>query len=227
MKERIIRFGLPALAVATSIGIGFAGVTSAQTAPPGAQSTQHRPLGAGERPAVIGSISSISGTTITVVSKGPRNGSLGTTASYTVDVSSAKILKAAAGAAPVESSVSALSVGDMVAVQGTISGTTVTATEVVDGVRFGAGHGRGPGQGMDEGAIGTVTAINGSTITLTNKGGKVYTVDASAAKIGKIQTIQLGDIKVGDTLGVRGSMSGTSISAKEIMDGIPPGPARQ
>jgi hypothetical protein len=219
MKERIIRFGLPALAVATSIGIGFAGITSAQSAPAaqnGAQAPHERTMG--ERPAVVGKITAISGTTLTVSSAGMRGDSSSAT-TYTVDASAAKIVKGSVGAAPSEATVSSLAVGDTVAVDGTLSGTSVVATKVMDGFRGpGFMRGRGPGQGT----IGTVTAINGSTITLSGKDGATYTIDASAAKIGKMTTISAADIKIGDILGVHGTTSGTAITAQDIMDGLPP-----
>lgn len=71
------------------------------------------------------------------------------------------------------------------------------------------------------GAIGTVTAVNGSTITITGKNGTTYTVDAGSTTAEKISTIPVSDIRVGDTIGVQGSLSGTTITAKHILDGIP------
>jgi hypothetical protein len=218
MTERITRFGLPALAIIASIGIGFAGITSAQSTT-AAQNGPHAPRerGMGERPAVVGTITAISGSTLTVQSAGPRASASGS-AAYTVETSGAKILKVEAGAPPAETTISALAVGDMVAVRGTLSGTTVAATEVMDGIGGPGMHGRGPGKGLG----GTVSAISGSTITLTGKDGTTYTVDASSAHIGKVTAITAADIKVGDTLGVEGAVSGTTVTAQHIMDGVPP-----
>lgn len=85
-------------------------------------------------------------------------------------------------------------------------------------------HRMGPG-GMDKhGVHGTVSAVNGNTLTVTNEDGTSYTVDASEAKISKIVVLGVGDIQVGDTVGVMGEVSGTSVTAKHIMDGIPPMP---
>lgn len=78
--------------------------------------------------------------------------------------------------------------------------------------------------GRDHGVRGTVSGINGSTMTITNTDGTSYTVDASSAKVSKIVDLTVGDIKVGDTVGVMGDVSGTSVTAKHIMDGIPPTP---
>jgi hypothetical protein len=71
------------------------------------------------------------------------------------------------------------------------------------------------------GVGGTVTAVSGTTVTITGKDGKTYTVNGANAKVTKISTITVGDIKVGDTIGAHGTVSGTTITAEHIMDGIP------
>lgn len=86
------------------------------------------------------------------------------------------------------------------------------------------GPGMGMHRGMGPGVMGTISAINGNSVTVTGKDGKTYTVDASSAQIDKIVQLGVGDLKVGDTIGVQGQVSGTSVSAKHIMDGIPPKP---
>jgi hypothetical protein len=223
MKERITQFGLPALALIASIGIGFAGITSAQSANT-PQNAQERPFQR-EYPAVAGTITAISGTTI-MVSSAERD-TAATATTYTVDISGAKVLKASSGSAPSESATASLAVGDTVMIRGTVSGTSVVATEVMDGMGGGPGmHGRGPGMGRG-GTVGTVTAVNGSTITLSGKDGTTYTVDASSAKISTMATITAADIKVGDTLGVQGTVSGTAVTAHDIMDGLPPAPDQE
>lgn len=208
---------MPIGAILASIGIGFAGITSAQTA--SIATTSSAPFGQGmrgmgmkgERPAVVGKVTAISGSTITVADQRP-----GETAStqYTVDASNAKVLKGGMGTGPTESSVSAIVVGDIVAVRGTISGTSVTATEIMNGVMP---H-RGPGRG--HGTRGTVTAVNGSTITITGDNGTSYTVNAASAHVSKITTISASDIAVGDKLDVMGDVSGSTITAKQIVDSI-------
>lgn len=220
LKERFTRIGLPVVAVLTSIGVGFAGVTSAQTSTTNSTTSTTaaltRQMGErgmrGERPAVLGKVTAISGTTITVQDQKPGES---TTTEYTVDASSAKVLKGSQGAAPAESSVSAIAVGDMIAVRGAVNGSSVSATEIMDGV---IPHG---GRGMGRGTKGTVLSVSGTTITLTGSDGQTYTVDASAAQIGKVTAISIGDVKVGDTLNVMGEVSGTTVTAKHIMDGVP------
>ena len=84
-------------------------------------------------------------------------------------------------------------------------------------------------------ASGTVSAISGNTITLAGKNGTSYSVDASNATIQKFSppasgtapatkpaplTITVSQIQVGDNLTVQGTVSGTSIVATKISDGL-------
>lgn len=101
----------------------------------------------------------------------------------------------------------------------TSSTKTMPAKGLREGIRhsFGRGmHGKGPG------VVGTVSAVNGSTITVTGKDGVSYTVNAGSASVKKVITGTLSDVVIGDTIGVQGTVSGTSVTATTIMDGIPP-----
>lgn len=100
----------------------------------------------------------------------------------------------------------------------TTSGMATTQTHMMHSMGPG-GHGRGPG------VMGTVSAVDGSTVTITNTDGTTYTVDATNAKVSKMVDLSVSDIKVGDQVGVMGTISGTSVTATHIMDGVPP--ARQ
>src|SRR5690348_15510079 len=81
-------------------------------------------------------------------------------------------------------------------------------------------------------ATGTVSSINGNSIQLTGANNTAYTVDASGASIVKFvnnakTTIQVSGITTGDTLTVFGSVNGSNVTAKQIIDGtLPPRPAR-
>ena len=70
------------------------------------------------QPVIAGSVSAISNSTITVTNK---------SVTYSVDASSAKIVKG-----NVASLISNVAVGDNVIVQGTVNGTSVTASSVID-----------------------------------------------------------------------------------------------
>lgn len=185
---------------------GYASLADAQT--PTQQNV------ARERPGVMGTVASISGSTITVTDKD------GTT--YTVNAGSAAVVKHVEGQqGPQTGSLQDIAVGDTIAVRGTLSGTTVAATEIMEGMPFGKMGGPGHRGG---GVHGTISGINGSTLTITNTDGTSYTVDASSAKLSKTVDISVADLKVGDTVGVMGQVNGTSVTAQHIMSGTMPAP---
>jgi hypothetical protein len=192
----------------------------------GAQAVDTKQIKMDHKPGVHGTIASISGSTLTITGKDG--------ATYTVDATNATVKTAAEGSAPTTGAFSDLAVGDQVGVRGTVSGTSVVATEIIEGTGFKSGEfsgefkgmGRG-GHGRGQGVIGTVSAVNGSTITLTGKDGTSYTVDAGSATVQKRVTGSLGDVTVGDTIGVQGTVSGTSVTATTIMDDMPTPSAAQ
>ncbi|HUO75736.1 MAG TPA: DUF5666 domain-containing protein [Candidatus Paceibacterota bacterium] len=166
------------------------------------------------RPGIIGSVSAISGTTLTVTGKvGPQGG---TATTYTVDASGATVTKNGTA-----SSVSAIAVGDMVMVQGTVNGTSVTATAIRDGMPARPQNTPNPIiQGNGEPVVaGSVTAINGSTLTITNKSSITYTIDASnATVVVKGASSSVGSVAVGDNVVVQGTVNGTSVVAASVID---------
>jgi hypothetical protein len=187
----------------------------------------------------------VSGTTGTSTSNTPTM----TTTTYTVDATNAKILKLNGGivtpgtkpVAPTTITLAQLAIGDMIMAQGKLSGTTLTATQIVTGTfpKF-----TPPAKPV---AVGKVTAVNGNTIALTemmskNSSTTTYTVDATNAVITKITppvkptttvttgtpakfvrpastTITVAGIQVGDMLMVEGSVNGMSVTATSIVDG--------
>ncbi len=70
---------------------------------------------------------------------------------------------------------------------------------------------------------GVVTGINGTTITIqeeADESGLVYTIDASVATVTKDgSTGKLSDINIGDKIFVKGTVSGTNVTATSIADG--------
>lgn len=188
----------------------------------------------GMKPAVFGTVSAVNGNTITVNGKqggpGMMNGSASATTVFTVDASNATVIKDNA-----TSSVSAILTGDTVSVQGTINGTNITATMIRDGMMRGGAGGMGsfdktkrPG-GMPSSTLiqgnghpvlaGTISAINGSTLSLTNKSNLAYTVDVTNAKLLRGQnTIALSSLNVGDSVVVQGAVNGNSVAASTVID---------
>ena len=206
---------IPALAALMIVGGSIAGYTTLAAA----QESNTESLsgfvdGMRDRaPHIGGEITAINGTTITV-SDMRRN------ETYVVDASGATFMKDGESV-----SIASFAVGDKIHVKGAIDGTNVAAEVIHGGMDFGPGehggfgrHGKGPG------VMGEVTAVNGTTVTVTGKNGTSYTVDASAATVQKIATGSLSDIVVGDRIGVRGDVSGTSVTATSIMDDLPEPP---
>ena len=179
---------------------------------------------------VVGTVSAISGSTITLSG---RQGFASTTTmtTYTVNASSAVVRKGNA-----TSTVSAIAVGDKVMVQGTVTGTSVTAKVIIDGVYNQMMGGRGqngnrnnPGSAsstpfMGNGqpiVAGSITAISGSTITVTTMSSTTYTVDATNAKILQgPNPVSLSTLTVGERVIVQGTVNGNSVVATAIIDQV-------
>jgi hypothetical protein len=197
----------------------------------------------GGTPGVVGTVSAVNGSTFTVTSKGmmharPNASSSGATSAtatatvYTVNASNATVYKN-----NVTSTIASVAAGDTVMVQGTVSGTTVTATTVRDGVGSATGKASMPGEkGFTRGASstlpvlpikgngepvvgGNIIAINGTTLTVTNTSNVTYTVDASSATIVKGNvTSSIANVATGDSVVVQGTVNGTSITASSVID---------
>ena len=178
----------------------------------------------GVKPVVLGKVDSISGTTLTVSSRGFDKKTATTT--YTVDASNAKVSKENA-----TSTVASITVGDNVMILGTITGNNVVATVIRDGKggMMPGGEGKSDGKGrpsMFQGngqpvVAGNVAAVSGSTITIKNESDTTYTVDATNAKVLKGNaTSTVADIVVGDHVVVQGTVNGTSITATSVFDQV-------
>ena len=191
------------------------------------------------KPGVFGTVSAINGNVLTVASKQWSKPVAGATTApttspitYTVDATSATITKNGSAG-----SIASILTGDTIMAQGTLTGTNLVATTIRDG-QMGMGM-RGisgspvagnhpaktsPITGNGQPVVaGTVTAVNGSTLTITNKSNVVYTIDASSAKIVQGQnTISASNIATGDMVVVQGTVSGNSIVASSVIDQAKP-----
>jgi hypothetical protein len=175
-------------------------------------------------PGIVGTVAGISGNTLTVTST-RKNGTTNTTTTYTVDASNAVVIKNNA-----TSTISDLVVGDTITARGTLSGTSLTATSIRDGIlRGGMMNGKGKSVGNPQNPIiqgngqpvvgGTVASTNGASLTVTNASNITYTVDASSATIVKANaTSTVSNISVGDRVVVQGAVNGTSITAFSVID---------
>jgi hypothetical protein len=198
-----------------------------------ASSTDHRGTGGSAimKPAIFGVVSAVSGNTIMVSGRNFFRSTTTATTTFTIDATNAKITKNDSDAT---TSVSNISVGDTVMIQGTISGTNVVATMIHDGAMMGRITGGEDDQGKSKGkasstppfvgngqpiVVGMVSSIASSTISITNKSNVSYTINATNAKILAGNDISsLANISVGDTVLVQGTINGTSITASTIID---------
>lgn len=173
------------------------------------------------RPAAVGTVTAINGNTLTLTEKVRPGDTPSQAKIFTIDLSGATVMKNNATSSP-----SSIIVGDSLFVQGTVTGTTIKATIVHDGEpekgnRPMGGSGmmmnmNGNGQPV---IAGTVSAINGTSITITNRSNVVYTADIAKAAISKNNaTTTIQSVVAGDNVIVQGTINGTSVIASTVID---------
>ncbi len=184
-------------------------------------------------PRIMGVVLDINGSIITISNKSQST-------KYTIDASSAKIKKIitqtdGSNNLTSEVLVSDIKVGDTLMVQGVVNGESIAAENIIDGKIIRSEHNK---ENKIPRIIGTVSNIDGATITITRNNGFVktnstlttYTVDASKAILNKFTPVNTGlkptptlilisDIKIGDTLIIQGTINGSNINATTITDG--------
>ncbi len=183
--------------------------------------------GMNRAPGVFGTVSAMNGNILTVTSKKfPNKTATATTTTYTVDATNAKIMKN-----NVAGTISSIVIGDAIVAQGTLTGTNLVATNIRDGVMTRGGPGKMPGKnatdplpptitGNGQPVIaGSITAINGSTLTVTNKSNVTYTVDVTTAKIMQgSNTVTISNLTVGDSVIAQGIVNGNTVVASTLID---------
>ncbi|MDQ1532653.1 MAG: hypothetical protein QOF28_414 [Actinomycetota bacterium] len=194
----------------------------------GTQTQGLGPSGSQRRPGTAGTISSISGSTLTVKGADGTSTDVNTTSATTVT-------KSATGA------LSDVKVGDHVSVNGTGTSTQIAAQRVTDtgstaptnglqggrpggGGGFGNGGppngGNGSGTNTFAGASGTVKSISGSTLTLQTSTGTTVTATTSSTTTVSITTPStVSALAVGDQVLVVGSTSNNVVTATSIREG--------
>ena len=188
------------------------------------------------RPTAEGTVTAISGNTITISGHQGMASTSSPQTTFTIDATSARVMRNNA-----TSSVSAIAVGDTIGVSGTLTGTTIVATMIRDGVLLGRGD-MGNRQGNRGGMMnpsnqantqateqlqgngqpviaGSITAINGTSITVTNKSNVTYTAEISAAKvIVGGSAAAAASLKVGDMVVIQGAINGSAVTASSVID---------
>lgn len=176
------------------------------------------------RPNVVGKVSAINGSVLTVISKQGFNKTFSKSpTTFTIDAKSAKILRGNTAIL-----VSDIVVGDTVIIQGNITGTNITATVIRDG-KVGEGDNDQALYQIEENGqpvvFGEISAISGFNLTVANSGDIVYSVDASNAKVfipGKTNS-SLSDLSSGDRVMIQGTVNGNSIKASLVVGQKAPG----
>lgn len=213
------KLAIPLLAAAALVGGAGAGYASLASADTTSTNQTASGMHTEKRHGVGGVVVSVNGTTITLTGKDG--------ATYTVDAS-----KVSSVTKMQTVPLSGIAVGDTLMVGGAVNGTSVVAEHIMDGVVPPGGFGKGGEHPMAPGVQGVVSAVNGTTLTVSGKDGTTYTVLADNAKVMKSTagekpvSSSLGAVLVGDTVGIRGAKSGQTITAEMIFDGIPKGPGR-
>jgi preprotein translocase subunit YajC len=153
-----------------------------------------------KRMAIAGTVTAKSGTTLTVLS---RNGT-----TYKVAAANATIW----ARQDKEASIDDIDVGDAVVVQGSVSGSSATATKI-HVVKF-------PSTSANGGIRGTVTAVTDDTLTLMIAGGTTYTVHTDDAdfKDRKGKDEDEDAVDVGDHVVVTGDVDGSTIDAEVVSE---------
>jgi len=181
------------------------------------------------RPGVSGTVTAVSGSIITITGH-QGFGSTTTATTFTVDATNATVRKANA-----TSTISSIAIGDRIFAMGTVTGTNVVATNIIDGVGMMGGRGMGGKPGMMASSTppfmgngqpviaGKISAISGNSLTVTTASNVTYTIDASNAKVVQGRnTIALSAVSVGQNVLVQGAINGTSVTASTVIDqGVP------
>ncbi len=157
-------------------------------------------------PGITGQVTSKSGNILTVLSKNNTT--------YTVDTTTAKIFKNRNTIITLED----IQINDTIMAQGTVTGTNVLASTIFDGKPIMGKKNKNNFPGI----IGTVSDTNGSTFSVTTKNNIIYSVNTTNAKITKgtpAIPATFSDIINGDTVMIRGTVNGTTVTADNIFDG--------
>ena len=214
-----------AVALGLAIGGGVAGAASASGSSGTPSSSSGTALTAqsggmascGTPPTAVGTVQSVGDDTFTL--------STPSGSTVTVDVGSSTKYVDPSVSSP---SFSNVTVGEHVAVMGTESSNTVTATSVLigspAGVKGSGGFGPG-GPGGPPAAVGTVKSVGDGTFTLSTQSGSTVTVDVgSSTKYvdPSVSSPSLSNVTVGEHVAVIGTESSNTVTATTVLIGAPP-----
>ena len=217
-------------AAAVALGLAIAGGVAGAASSSGSSGTPSSSSGTaltaqsggmaacGSPPAAVGTVKSVGDDTFALTT---ASGSM-----VTVDVGSSTKYVDPSVSSP---SFSNVTVGEHVAVMGTESSNTVTATTVLigappAGVKGSGGFGPG-GPGGPPAAVGTVKSVGDDTFTLSTPSGSTVTVDVgSSTKYvdPSVSSPSFSDVTVGEHVAVMGTESSNTVAATTVLIGAPP-----
>ena len=220
-----------AAAVALGLAVGGASVAGAAStsSSPSSSSTSAaqpgRPPGGqgGTPPAAVGTVKSVGDGTFAITA---QDGTV-----VTVNVSSSTTYMDQGVTSP---SIANVTVGEHVAVFGSDTSNTVTATSVAIGNPPTGGKGGpmgGPGGqgGTPPAAVGTVKSVGDGTFAITAQDGTVVTVNVSSSTTYMDQGVtspSIANVTVGEHVAVFGSDTSNTVTATSVAIGNPPAPGK-
>jgi len=205
MKKQFIKSNVKKLgavaALATVVagtGMGIAGAATPAQGPSGNTGSHVGHAGERQHPAPGGTVTAISANSITV------QGRSGESKTFSIDAGTV-FLKAG-----VKVSASDITVGSQIRIMPTAKGSTAASKIFADGPHV----------------AGKVTAVNGSTVSLTNRDGSSFTVveSASTTYAQNGATASSSDVAVGQRILAEGSFesgSTTTLDATNVIIGLP------
>ncbi len=218
-----------ATALALGLAVGGGAVASAATSnstTPSSTSTSPststggacQPPFGGTPPAAVGAVKSVGSGTFTLTTPDGKT--------VTVDVGSSTTYLDPGVSSP---SIANVTVGAHVAVFGTETSNSVTATKVAIGAPLGAG---GPGGfrisgGTPPAAVGAVKSVGSGTFTLTTPDGKTVTVDVGSSTTyldPGVSSPSIANVTVGAHVAVFGTENSNTVTATKVAIGGPMGP---
>ncbi len=215
---------------AAALVLGGAGISVASSSadpPAQAPTTQSPPTdgpghdGMHRGHGVGGTIASVDGSNLTVTDRSGATVTVTTTADT-------RITRSTKGA------VGDVNVGDNVVVLGPTTGTDVTAKMIVDSRATplparppkdapDADHRPPPGDHPGP-VVGQVTAVDGATITVQGASATFKVTTSADTRVSLVETIGVGDLKVGEHVQVMGQTTGSTVAAVAIRVGDIEGP---
>jgi hypothetical protein len=159
-------------------------------------------------PGTVGTIASINGSTLTITTPSGSSVKVVTSASTTVTRASSGV-------------VSDIRQGDRVVVAGSASGSTIAAERITDSGSTATNPPAGPRGGNPRLAAGTVSSINGSTLTITESDGtKVTVTTTGGTAVTTASSASVSDLAAGQTVEVSGTTaSDGTVTATAIREG--------